>query len=106
MTWSKKFLLLILVNSLEVNVELSSFPDELRLADIIPVHKKGSTTDKANYRPFSLLPGVSKVFERLIKKQIEPFINTWFTKHLCGFCTNIIVEDILCWTCFVNGSRP
>ena len=63
----------------------SSFPDELKLADIVPIHKKGSTTDKANYRPISLLPVVSKVFERLIAKQINPFINTWLSKYLCGF---------------------
>ena len=66
-------------------VDLSSFPDELKLADIVPIHKKGSTTNKANYRPISLLPTVSKVFERLIAKQIVPFVNTWFSKHLCGF---------------------
>ena len=62
-----------------------SFPDELKLADIVPVHKKDDTTSKLNYRPISLLPTVSKVFERLIKKQIEPFINTWLSKFLCGF---------------------
>ena len=63
----------------------SSFPDELKLADIIPLHKKGSTSDKANYRPISLLPTVSKVFERLIAKQIRPFLDSRFSKYLCGF---------------------
>ena len=29
-------------------VDQSSFPDELKFADILPVHKKGRTTDKAN----------------------------------------------------------
>ena len=66
-------------------VELSSFPDELKLADIIPIHKKGSKSDKANYRPISLLPTISKVFERLIANQIETFLNSRFSKHLCGF---------------------
>ena len=45
-------------------VNLKEFPDALKLADIIPVHKKDSATDKANYRPISLLPTVSKLFER------------------------------------------
>ena len=66
-------------------IRSSIFPDELKLAEIIPVHKKGDTTDKANYRPISLLPIISKVFERLIAKQIEPFINTIFSKQLSGF---------------------
>ena len=38
----------------------------VKLADIIPVHKKGSTTNKANHKPISLLTVVSKVFERQI----------------------------------------
>jgi len=55
----------------------SYFPDELKLADIVPVHKKDDTTLKSNYRPISLLASVSKLFERLIAQQIEPFLNTW-----------------------------
>ena len=49
------------------------FPDELKVADIIPIHKKGSTSDKSNYRPISLLPTVSKVFENLFLNNYLPF---------------------------------
>ena len=66
-------------------VDLSEFPDELKLADIIPVYKKNSAYDKENYRPISLLSVFSKVFEKLIVKQFNPFIEKWFSKHLCGF---------------------
>ena len=66
-------------------VELSSFPDELKLAEIIPAHKKKSTTEKSNYRPISLLPVVSKLFEILIVKQIEFHTNSFLSKYLCGF---------------------
>ena len=69
-------------------VELSSFPDELKLAEIVPAHKKKSTTDKSNYRPISLLPVVSKVFERIIIKQIQPFVDSILSKYLCGFRKN------------------
>ena len=69
------------------NRDLDSFcfPNELKLADIIPIHKKSASTDKGNYRPISLLPAVSKVFERLIAKQITAFIDSRFSKLLCGF---------------------
>ena len=40
------------------------FPDLLKLADITPIHKKDDTTNKENYRPVSILPPVSKLFER------------------------------------------
>ena len=61
------------------------FPDRLKLADIIPSFKKGSHTDKANYRPISLLPVVSKIFERLLTNQLNAFIEPSFSKLLCGF---------------------
>ena len=51
--------LLNLVNEL---IEKSEFPDELKLADVTPVFKKGETTNAKNYRPVSVLPVVSKVF--------------------------------------------
>ena len=57
----------------------------MKLADIIPSFKKGSSTDKGNYRPISLLPVVSKVFERLLANQLTLFMETKFSKLLCGF---------------------
>ena len=62
----------------------NSFPDELKLADIIPIHKKGDSNDKRNYRPISILPTISKVFERAIYEQISIFFNDKLSKLLCG----------------------
>ena len=61
------------------------FPEELSWADVVPIHKKDSTTDKTNYRPISLLPAASKVFERLIFNQLTSFFETKLSKFLCGF---------------------
>ena len=48
-----------------------TFPDELKIADIVPVFKKEDPNDKTNYRPISLLPLISKIFEKKnrIRKQ-------------------------------------
>ena len=48
-----------------------TFPDELKIADIVPVFKKEDPKDKTNYRPISLLPLISKIFEKKnrIRKQ-------------------------------------
>ena len=35
-------------------IENNMFPDELKLADVTPCHKKGTETDKTNYRPISI----------------------------------------------------
>ena len=62
-----------------------TFPDRLKLADIIPSYKKGSLTDKSNYRPISLLPVVSKIFERILTDQLNEHLESSFSKLLCGF---------------------
>ena len=50
------------------------FPVELKCADITPVYKKDDPTDKSNYRPISILPVISKVFERILYDQNNSFM--------------------------------
>ena len=66
-------------------VEQSSFPDELKLADVSAVFKKDVKTFKGNYRPISVLPAVSKVFERLTNTQISAHMSPYLSWLLCGF---------------------
>ena len=61
------------------------FPEELKWADITPVFKKGDRTDRSNYRPISILPTFSKVFEKIIFDQINNFFQEKFSNFLCGF---------------------
>ena len=61
------------------------FPDELKWADIIPVFKKGDRSKCENYRPISILPTISKIFERILFDQISSFFQDKFSKFLCGF---------------------
>ena len=56
-----------------------------KLADVTPIFKKGSKTLKDNYRPISILPNVSKIFERPIFKQISAFFDNIFSTYQCGF---------------------
>ena len=60
-----------------INKSLTSsrkFPSNLKLADITPIYKKKNPQAKENYRPVSVLPVLSKVFERLMQKQNDSFI--------------------------------
>ena len=68
-----------------VSIDHGAFPSEFKLADTSPLHKKSAATDKSNYRPISLLPSASKIFERLIFDQLSSFMETRFSKYLCGF---------------------
>ena len=42
------------------------FPESFKFANIMPVPKKDEATEKENYRPVSVLPLFSKVFEKVI----------------------------------------
>ena len=66
-------------------IETSTFPEQLKYADVKPVFKKDSRTDKKNYRPISILPNVSKIYERCINKQLEEYFQALLSKYQCGF---------------------
>ena len=42
------------------------FPCVLKHADVVPVHKEEIKSDKANYRSVSILPNLSKIYEKLM----------------------------------------
>jgi hypothetical protein len=46
------------------------FPTRLKYSIVTPVHKKGDKNDVSNFRPISLLPSFSKVFEKIIYKRL------------------------------------
>ena len=61
------------------------FPDFLKDANITPVHKKDDPTDKVNYRSVSILPSLSKIFERVIYNQLGEYMDLFLNKLLCEF---------------------
>jgi retron-type reverse transcriptase len=64
--------------TLSINQSLCTgmFPDKLKIARIIPLYKKGDIHDFGNYRPISLLPSVSKVFEKTAFIQLCTYFTT------------------------------
>ena len=71
----------ILVNK---SIESSIFPENLKAAQVSPLFKKNNSLDKGNYKPVSVLPCISKIYERAIHEQ---FIMDFLDKHLqvCSF---------------------
>ena len=61
------------------------FPNKLKLADITPVYKKKDPTLVENYRPVSVLPSVSKIFERIIQKQFSNYVDEFLSPYLWGY---------------------
>ena len=48
-----------------------------------------------NYRPVSLLPVVSKVFEKIMHDQISQYINNFLTPYLCGYRKGFSTQQAL-----------
>ena len=55
------------------NMSLSSgiVPDKLKIARVVPIHKKENKSIFNNYRPIAVLPGFSKLLERLVIQQVH-----------------------------------
>ena len=63
------------------------FPDKLKIAKVKPIFKKGDTSSFSNYRPISLLPSISKIFEKAIYDQTYSYFqqNNLFYSSQYGF---------------------
>lgn len=61
------------------------FPAALKHAEILPGFKKYETTNKDNYRPISILPASSKIFERVMEIQILAYMSPYLSNYLCAF---------------------
>ena len=77
--------LTFLTNCINHSFVANKFPEELKVSEVIPLYKKLDPLKKENYRPVSLLPHVSKVFERIIYKQIMSYVTNLFSHYITGF---------------------
>ena len=66
---------------------LEEFPQCLKTADITPLPKAGEKDSKKNYRPVSLTPILSKVFEKDMYEQISQYAERFLSKSVFGYRT-------------------
>ena len=62
--------------------------EELKLTKVTPLFKDADPFDKVNYSQISLLSDVSKVYEKIIFKQIRTYFEPYFSNLLTGFRKN------------------
>ena len=77
------------------------FPDPMKVAKIIPIHKSGPTSQVNNYRPISILPSLSKILEKIAYQQLMEFFNhnNLLTNSQYGFRPQRSTESALqCFT--------
>ena len=73
----------------------NKYPQSLKAADVTPIHKKNEKTAMKNYRPVSLIPIVSKLFERIMYDQIIVYINEFLSPYLFGYRKGHSTEQCL-----------
>ena len=94
-------------------IQLGHFPDIWKLAHVIPLFKKNDRYMCTNYRPISLLPCISKVFERVLFDHIYCFLKRYnlISKQQSGFTpgeSTINQLIIICnnlYSCLDNGNE-
>ena len=69
------------------SIETGQFPDSWKVARITPIFKEGHKTEKSNYRTISVLPVISKLFDKLVFNQLYHYMkeNGLFTYDQSGF---------------------
>ena len=81
--------------SILITLLITLFLEQLKWADVKPVFKKNSRTDKENYRPVSILPNISKIYERCLYKQLYDYFDVIFSRNQCGFRKGFSVVNCL-----------
>lgn len=73
------------------------FPDSLKISIVSPIYKKGDIEDLGNYRPISVLPLLSKVYESILKDRLFAYLNyiNFFSPNQHGFLPNKSTETVL-----------
>ena len=90
-----------LIKIFNLSVHTGIYPDNLKMAKVIPIFKKGDPTSVNNYRPISILSPINKIFEKIIYSRLINFIEKYqiLYKYQYGFR-----KKSFNWTCFNRDS--
>ena len=56
-------------------MRMGIYPDDLKVAKVTPLHKKGDKTIDKNFRSISVLTQINKIFEKIIHERLVSFID-------------------------------
>ena len=85
----------ILAHCINDSFAKGNFAQCLKLAIVVPLHKKSEKTNPTNYRPVSLLTAFSKIIEKIIFKRIHNFIESKLIKEQFGFRPKHCTSDLM-----------
>ena len=78
-------------------IEMAIWPNELKMTEVIRIHKSKEKHIVTNYRPISLISNLAKILEKVIHNRITNFINKCeiLAKNQYGFRKNKSTKDAL-----------
>ena len=76
-------------------MEMNIFPDTLKCADVSPVFKKDDNLNKNNFRPVSVLTGISKLYECVVNDQLFEFFCTLFNDLISAYRKGYSCQSLL-----------
>ena len=74
-------------------VHKAVFPSSWKIGRVTPLHKRGSVKLSANYRPVTVLDGLSTCFEAVTNDQIYSRIETFIPDNQFGFIRDCGTQD-------------
>ena len=77
MKTSKELLSKPLSKIFNMSIEQGMFPNMLKIARITPIYKNSEKEHLQNYRPISILCSISKIFEKIMYKQLYSFLEKY-----------------------------
>ena len=93
------------------SIETAKFPSHLKVAKVFLIYKNGTKSDPSNYRPISILPTISKLFEKHINKHLMGFLNKYSLLHenQSGFrpdhsCQTALIKLVDQWMTCIDKS--
>ena len=102
---AREQLLYPLTEMFRTSIETGDIPPEWKMADIVPIFKKGLKSDPNNYRPVSLTSTIGKLLETLVRNAIQDHLvcNKLMCDEQHGFrsgrsCSTQLLEVINDWS--------
>ena len=74
-----------LADLINLSIRTSTFPENLKRAQLAPLHKKNDPMEKSNFRPVSVLTTTSKLYEKVLSEQLSLYFDDIFDQYLCAF---------------------
>ena len=75
----------VLASLINKSLACGTFPDYLKVARVVPIHKGGDKEAIGNYRPISILPTISKIYEKIVKNQLVHFLEKFNLFDSCQY---------------------